>query len=109
MRGQIKGMGAKQTYWIDGRQVSKRAFKRAFPDKSLAGGQDCITAWKKPVLSDGLAVHPRQIPAAIERNRRHGVHVDYHSDGRPILRQRGERRALLRIEKAHDNDGGYGD
>ena len=60
--------------------------------------------------SDALAVHPDQIPEVMARNKKHGVHVEYDpKDGRAILKDRGQRRDLMRIEGFHDNNGGYGD
>lgn len=109
MKGVIKGMGSKQTYWIDGREVSKGQFKKAFPDRSLEGNGDCITAWKRPILSDALAVHRSQIAEVSELYRQQGVNVDHLEDGRPVIRDRGQRREMMRIRGVHDNNGGYGD
>lgn len=66
------------------------------------------SAW--PVLSDALAVHPKQLEQVRERNKRHGLgHIEYLPDGRPVLKDRGMRRDLMRLEKVHDKHGGYGD
>jgi hypothetical protein len=115
VRGQIKGMGLEQRYFIDGKEVTHAEFKKAFPDKPIGTGEG-ITAWKRPIESDALAVHPEQIPEVLERNRRHGVHIDYNREtGAPILRQRGDRTALIKLERSYipqgviDRDGGYGD
>jgi len=63
-----------------------------------------------PLKSDAMAVHPSQIPEAMARNKKHGLHVEYDPvDGRPILPDRAARRQLMAIEGVHDNQGGYGD
>lgn len=64
-----------------------------------------------PMKSDAMAVHPDDIPAALERNKRHGVAgVTYDpKDGRAILADRGARRDLMKLEGVHDKNGGYGD
>ena len=108
MRGTIKGMGDRQTYWIDGREATRTEFRKAFPAQPL-GSAECITAWKRPILSDALAVHPDQIPEVLERNRQHGIYIDYAPDGRPILTNRRDRAKLLKLEGCHDHSGGYGD
>jgi hypothetical protein len=103
-------MGAKVRYYIDGHEVTKKRFEKVFPDKPLnLSGDAGITAWNKPILSNAMACHPSQIPEMMERNRKAGVHVDYNSEGQPILRSRGDRRNLMRVEQVHDKQGGYGD
>lgn len=110
MRGRIIGMGDKARYLIDGKEVSKADFLIQFPDKplNLSGGAG-ITAWNKPILSNAMACHPDQIPEMMERNRAHGVFVEYNSEGQPILRSRGDRRNLMAVEQLFDKHGGYGD
>jgi hypothetical protein len=66
-------------------------------------------AWKKPLLSNALAVHPDQIPEAMAHARANGVNVDFHPDGRAILRSRGERKKYAKARGQIDQDGGYGD
>lgn len=98
-------------YYIDDKEVTEEEYRAAFPDKPLAeNGQCSLRGWTKPLLSDALAVHPDQIPDVMERNRRAGLHVEYNAeDGRPILRSREQRRKLMKLDKCHDRDGGYGD
>jgi hypothetical protein len=108
MRGVIRGSGDKAVYLIDGREVTKAEFDLAFPDKPLgAPGGHSPGAW--PLASDALAVHPRQIPEAMERDRKRGIASEYLPDGRMVLRDRGQRRDVLRSLQFHDNQGGYGD
>lgn len=52
----------------------------------------------KPLKSDALAVHTSQIPAAVARNKRHGLNVRYDRAGRPVFTDNGQRKALMRIE-----------
>ena len=110
MKGVIKGMGSKQTYWIDGREVSRAAFKRAFPDRPLGSGEG-ITAWKRPVRSLGMGVHTSQIDEAYERNRKAGITgVTYDREtGEAIIHDRHARKQLMRVNGVFDRDGGYGD
>jgi hypothetical protein len=57
-----------------------------------------------------MAVHPAQIEAVMERNKRHGVQgVGYDRAGRAILADRKARRDLMKLEGFHDKHGGYAD
>lgn len=74
------------------------------PDDLMISGE-----WRN-FKSDALAVHPDQVELAEQRNKLHGVNVAYdREDGRAIIPDRNERRKLLKLEKFHDNDGGYSD
>lgn len=99
------------TYLLEGRGVTQAEFEAAFPPKADFLSESAMTqsasAW--PMLSEAMAVHPRQVEEATARNRKHGVAVDYTSDGRAILADRGQRRDLMRLERCHDNHGCYGD
>lgn len=110
MKGVIKGMGKNQTYWIDGRQVSRARFKKAFPDRPLGGGES-ITAWKRPLRSDALGCNTCDIPAWMEVYRKHGITVVSHDPvtGEAILNDRGARRDVMELRGMHDRNGGYGD
>jgi hypothetical protein len=72
-------------------------------------GQSCTsTCW--PMVSEALAVHPKQVEQANARNKRHGSSVVYDpKTGCAVIPDRGERKRLLRIEQMHDNEGGYSD
>lgn len=117
MKFRQKGAAGRERYYMDAREVTRDEFERAFAeerallpvveeDPSCQGNRP----WSKPILSDALAVHPDQIKDVMERNARHGIHVNYHpDDGRPILPDRDARRRLMRLERCHDNQGGYGD
>lgn len=103
-------------FYVDGKEVTQAEHDRLTVSKiedllaepiELLPGQT-PKCW--PMKSDALAVHPKQIPEAMARNKRRGLHVDYDPrDGRAILNDRGQRRDLMRIENCHDNNGGYGD
>jgi hypothetical protein len=103
------------TCFLEGKEVTREEFDAAFPaklDDLLEEGQapdgHRPSAW--PMISDALAVHPKQIEQAMERNKRMGVAgVEYLQDGRAVLKDRGMRRDLNRVEGFHDNNGGYMD
>lgn len=102
----------KPEYFIEGKKVSKKKFDEIVRSKPigvpmLAGNTP--SAW--PMRSDALAIHPSQIPAVMERNKRHGVGgVDYDpKDGTAIIADRGARRKLMEVDGVHDNEGGFGD
>lgn len=108
MKGKIVGSGAKTKYFIDGKEVTKRTFDRRFPDKPL-GGSDSLVGWK-PLASEALAVHPDQIPEAIEDARRKGVPVEFDAaTGAPVFSCRTQRNAYLKAYGYFDRDAGYGD
>lgn len=106
MVGRIVGTGAKTRYLIDGQEVSKTAFDKAFPDKPLSGVVGTGN-WARPVISDAMGVAPRFIKAVQERNAKAGLSINYTKDGRPILTNSGERQELMRLHGLHDNNGGY--
>ena len=81
-------------YLIDGKPVTKEAFDAAFPEQEGWPGMTHGAGW--PMASDGMAVHPDQIPEARERDLKHGITTDYLPDGRPVLRDRAHRRAMMR-------------
>ncbi len=103
-------------YFVDGRQVEKAEFDRLMAEEKAGlpqiGDDPEMTGnrpWSRPIVSDALQVHPRQVQAVRERNAKHGLDVEYRPDGKPVLRDRAQRRKLLRIEGKHDNQGGYSD
>lgn len=111
MKGRIKfgEHGQPDRYFIDRNEVTKAEFDAAFPPKPLGDGSGLI-GWHQPIESDALAVHPNQIVEVMERNKKHGLEIEYRADdGRPILTSREQRRKLMRIEGVHDLQGGYSD
>ncbi len=101
--------GKPNRYIIDGKEVTKAEWDEAFPPRLgvPAIGGNSSSGW--PMVSEALAVNPKQIKKVMERNRKHNLHINYDIEGRPVLQDRGQRRDLMRIEGAHDQDGGYGD
>lgn len=110
MRFVSRGWGARQTWWIDGRQVTKEEFDAALPNVvDEVGTGDALLGWK-PLLSDALAVHPEQIAEAEASAKAKGVPTEFEPEyGRPVFTSRSHRRAYLRAYGMHDNQGGYGD
>lgn len=122
MRGRIVGFGERTKYYLGypgcEKEVSSQEFhaKMEESQKIISEGlEDTVEVnlgrpWTKPIESDALAVHPKQIKTVMERNARHGLHINYDpTDGRPLLQDRDQRRRLMKIEGCHDNNGGYGD
>ncbi len=96
-------------HFIDGKSASQAEVDETFPPKKIGVPLRAQTSTCWPMKSDALAVHPKQIKAVRERNKKHGLHIEYARDGRPILQDRGQRRDLMKIEGVHDRNGGYGD
>jgi hypothetical protein len=108
--GRIVGSGKKVQYFVDGKKVSRRRFKQVFPDKPLAGGAPgghLPGCW--PMVSEAMAVHPRQIPEAEASARAKGVPTSFDGEGRPVFNDPGHRKAYCRAYGVHANNGGYGD
>lgn len=110
MKGVIRGKAGHETYHLDGREVTKAEFDRAFPDQTFDGDFGGATPAKdRPKLSLALAVHPDDIPAAREYAAKNGVPTDFAGDGRAIIRSRQHQKEYLKIRHLHNRDGGYGD
>lgn len=117
MKFKSVGYGATARYFVDGVAVEREVYDRlmaqersllpqvAAPDDDLPGSRP----WSQPIVSDALQVHPRQLEAVRERNAKHGLDIEYRPDGKPVLRDRKQRHDLLRVERMHDNNGGYAD
>lgn len=89
----------------------KKCGGRIFPDGCrlcplFAQGQSAGFAngsgW--PMVSEALAVHPKQVGDANARAKRHGINVTYDGKGFCHIPDRNERRKLLRLEALHDNN-----
>lgn len=107
MVGKIVGKLGQERYYLDGRVVSAEQFLAAFPDQPLGGASALVDF--KPILSDALAVHPKQVEEARRDALAKGVPTEFLPDGRPVLRSRAHRKAYLRAYRFHDRNGGYGD
>ena len=66
-------------------------------------------AWRGGLHSDSMGVNPKQIPAMMERDKKHGVPTEYDGQGRPILRSRKHRKEYAKSRGFFDRDGGYSD
>ena len=96
---------------LNGERVSRKKllerYPRAFEDihPALLGNRP----WTKPVHSDALAVHPKQIGEAVEDARRKGVPTDFDRSGRPIFGDRDHKKRYCQAYGFYDRSGGYGD
>lgn len=63
----------------------------------------------KPNVSEALAVHPLQIPEAMEDARRRGVPVKFDKDGCILFESRRQKADYNRAYGYINHDGGYGD
>lgn len=97
-----------RTCYIDGQEVSQAEWDAAFPPRT-GGDGPCSLSSVPPNVSDGLAVHPRQVEEARESARRKGVPTEFLPDGRPVMRSRAHQKAYLKAYGFHNRDGGYGD
>lgn len=107
MIGKIVG----KRYYIDNREVSKRDFDSAFPDKPLHDGDFGGLSGKstRPKLSEALAVHPKQVQEATDDAKKKGVPTEFAPDGRPVIRSRAHQKAYVKAYRFYNKDGGYGD
>jgi hypothetical protein len=97
-------------YSIDGEDVTEAEFNRRMP-KPLAGGRagDSLQAWRRPLKSEALAVHPAQRQEAMADAQAKGVPTDFDEKGRPKFNDRDHRRRYCKAYGYYDRDGGYGD
>lgn len=95
-------------YFVDGVEVSEAEYREKLPEQ--AGVPMFATAINdaKPLRSDAMAVHPKQIPQVMARNKRHGLNVEYDRHGRPVLRDSGQRKKLMKIEGLKQQNSYYG-
>jgi hypothetical protein len=100
----------RKQFFLDGEEVTEAEFLDAFPDKEIAGGvalgAGLGSGW--PMVGEALAVHPKQVQEANERNKRHGVNVSYcPQTGRALIPDEGAYRKLRRLEGKHFNNAFY--
>ncbi len=125
------------TYFIDGFEVPQAVYDTFRPSKlfpvdtgmSLAEAEEYLAAIKacaepreenrgpcfalaisgdKPIRSDALAVHPKQIKQVLARNKRHGLSIPYDREGRPVFTDPNQRKKLCKIEGVRDMNSYYG-
>jgi hypothetical protein len=112
MRFRQVGDGARARYYVDGKQVTKEEHDRAMqegqaalpqvePDPELDGNRP----WSRPVLSQALAYHARQVPEAREHFRKLGLDPEkVRNDGRVEMSDLGGKRQILKKLGMHDNN-----
>lgn len=95
------------------REEAERVFKEikaATPPKPQHKGPyfNLAIDGAHPLKSDALAVHPKQIAAVKERNRKRGLNIDYDRHGRPVFTDAGQRRKLMKIEGVRQQNSYFG-
>ena len=80
MTGKIKG----DAYYLDGKEVTKEEFYTFFQPKNWTMGPVSLVSFK-PLHSEALAVHPKQIEEATEDAKQKGVPTEFDPEGRPIF------------------------
>ena len=93
-------------FYIDGKRVTRRAFRKAFPDGEIDGTRSARP--KYPMVSEAMGVSPRQVEAANARNKAHGVGVRYDpKTGNAVIPSPGEYKKLRRISGVHFKNAFY--
>lgn len=94
-------------YVIDGQVVTAEEFVAAFPEQQgVPMFGNSTKGW--PMRSEAMAVHRKQIPEVLARNKKHGLSIPYDRTGRPILADAGQRKALMKVERYIDRNSFYG-
>ena len=57
-----------------------------------------------PMKCEALACHPTQVAAFNERNKNHGINVEYDRKGFAIIPDQAAYRRLMKAEKVHQNN-----
>lgn len=96
-------------YFLDREEVSEAEYRKAIPEKAGVPLFATGITMANPLKSDALAVHPEQIPAAVARNKRHGLEgLAYDRHGRPVFTDSGMRKRLMQIEGVRARNSAYG-
>lgn len=88
MVGKIVGFAPNQRYFLDGKQVSKRVFEKAFPPKPMAAGGECSLSSVPANVSNSLAVHPKRAREFQEDAKKKGCPTEFKADGSPVFTSR---------------------
>lgn len=97
------GWISKFTYWIDGKEVTLKQWRKAFPEKTGYGTTlDGTSTY--PHTSVAAGVHPRQAAEAREHAKKNGVPTDFTADGKAVFTSREHRRNYLRLMNMRDNN-----
>lgn len=101
-------------YFLGDREVTEAEFRAAHPMKLVLGGGEPLLGQSPsgdcwPLTSEALAVHPKQVREANERNKKNGINVQYDpATGNAVIPDRAERRRLLKLEGLVDKHSFYG-
>jgi hypothetical protein len=106
-----------EQYFIDGRRVGKREYKKAA--RALKKLVDQVKLEKScfarkgrgwPLVSDAMGVHPKQIAEAIAHGKKIGAPpTEYTPKGQPIFTSQAHRKEFCERHGFYDRNGGYGD
>jgi hypothetical protein len=89
-----------ERYFIEDREVTKAEFHKAgtrHSIKEILGRTVATQNFSRPLELDALGVHPNQVPAAMARDRRHGMAIEYTKDGTPLVKSEQEKRDYMRV------------
>jgi hypothetical protein len=100
-------------YRINGKEVTERVWRRrkgvGFKPGQVSLGTVAYSG-SKPLESLALSCHPDQVAEYNEAARKEGLTgISWDARGRCSITSRGDRKAWLRVQGLHDNEGGYGD
>lgn len=117
MKFKSVGDGDRERFFVDGRQVERDEYDRLMAEERAALPQieedpelEGSRPWSRPLVSTALAYHPRQVQAAREHFEKNGLSGQLiQENGKVALPDRAIRRQVNRLNKMHDNDGGYSD
>lgn len=119
MKFTVRGASGKEKYFIDKKQVTQEEFDRAWaeekarlpalgqietgtPDNPATMGN---RPWSRPILSQALQYHPRQVDEARSHFKSVGLDPEkVRNDGRVEMGDIGAKREILKRLKMHDNN-----
>ena len=108
MNGKIVYRRETQVYLLDGQEVSKAEFDKAFPPQEGIPMTAAPSCW--PKKSSAGWVHPVDREKATKEAARLGVPTEYAESGDPVLRDRRHRKDFYeKVKGFWDDDGGDGD
>lgn len=104
--------GKPDRFYLEGKcgsweECTREEYEAACPSQPIGDGSGLI-GWK-PLASDALKVHPKQIAKAREDAEKKGVPTDFMPDGRPVFRSRQHRASYMKAYGFFDRNAGYGD
>lgn len=67
------------------------------------------TAYARPLVGFAAGVHPSQVPAMMERDKKHGIPTQYTKDGCPLFTSAQHRKRYCEAHGLYDRNGGYSD